>query len=280
MHDKIISLDGLPIMPDAARQLLYIRNDPHAGAYELAQIIEQDPALTAQVLRYANSPMFARRGDIDSIQAAVARVLGFDFVLHLALGMLVGSSMKTAPVKIAGMSLWEHAVYSAQLSQRLAEEMPMSHRPQPGVVYLAGLLHDIGHLMFAYLFPERMAEFSASINEHPEQTVLEREASLFEMSHAECGALLLDVWGLPQELVAAARYHHDCFFSGEHEAITRIVLLSDRLLMQIEQSDAEGVELPEQVIAALGLTQEQINRVWDGLLEQRDGLDAMVKLFA
>lgn len=94
IKSRIEALEQLPAMPGVARQIIQLRATPNAGVDALSKIVENDPSLAAQVLRYARSPLYAYRGKIDSVHTAIARVLGYDMVLNLALGIATAKPFK------------------------------------------------------------------------------------------------------------------------------------------------------------------------------------------
>ena len=94
LKDRIARLDRLPAMPDMPSRILAIRNDPNSTVDQLVTLVEQDLSLSAQTLRYANSSIFATRDKVVSLKDAIFRVLGYETVLHLALGYALGRVFK------------------------------------------------------------------------------------------------------------------------------------------------------------------------------------------
>lgn len=83
----------LPALPETAERIIHLRVDPNGDVSDLAQIVERDPSLAAQVVSWAASPYYSAPGKIKSIQDAIVRVLGFDMVLNLALGLALGKTV-------------------------------------------------------------------------------------------------------------------------------------------------------------------------------------------
>ena len=166
---RIEQIYELPPMPAVARRVLQLRNNPGASVAELAAIVELDPSLAAQVVRYAVSPFYAYRGKIGSIHDAITRVLGFDMVMNMALGLATGKSFRNPCDGPLGLhAFWQHAVYSATLVQALAKRMLPNARPQPGMAYLAGLLHNFGFLLLGHLFLPEFKLLNKLVIAHPE----------------------------------------------------------------------------------------------------------------
>ena len=141
-----------PAMPEAAPHLLRLRNDAHATIAGLGAILARDPGLGAQIVRYAGSAYYGYRGPVESIEQAI-RVLGFETVLNMALGMAAGRGLRIPPDGPIGLhAFWRHAVYSAALCQGLASLAPRQLGLQPGLAWLAGLLHNLGYLLLGQRF--------------------------------------------------------------------------------------------------------------------------------
>src|SRR5680860_108074 len=132
---KLEKLYRLPPMPALALRILRLTSNTDAAARELAELIEFDPSLTAQVMRYARSALFHYPGQINSVQEAVTRVLGFDRVAHIALGIASVRAFDVPRGGILGMdNFWRHSLYCAYLCQRMAPRCGADK----GLAYLCG----------------------------------------------------------------------------------------------------------------------------------------------
>jgi len=269
-------VDRLPAMPHNGEQLLRLSVNPYANANDLAAVIEQDPSLAAQVIRYANSPYYNYRGDVDSVHDAIARVLGFDMVMDVALGIAVGRAFRNPRSGPLGLdSFWRHAIYTAALVQRLGSLLPAAQRPRPGMAYLAGLLHNFGFLLLGHLFPDDFALINKAMEDRPQTPVAELEADLLGVSHQEIGAWLMEAWHMPDEVVIAMREHHNPDYRGPHANYAGLVLIANRLLSLVQLGDEPGQDLPRELLEMLGLTEDDVLYAFDGVMEGRGGLDYM-----
>ncbi|VAX00154.1 hypothetical protein MNBD_GAMMA20-1127, partial [hydrothermal vent metagenome] len=134
-------------MPEIAQALLKLANDPDGNLQDLVNIIEHDPSIAAQIMRYARSAFFAYGAEITSLQQAVTAVLGYDLSLDIAIGLSLGKAFNIPNFGPMGLyPFWRHAVYSAALCQRLSYCISGPQRLQPGMAFLAGLLHNFGVL--------------------------------------------------------------------------------------------------------------------------------------
>lgn len=281
LRSLIKDVNRLPPMPRIAQQIIRLASNPAASAKDLAKVVEIDPALAAQVMRYARSPLFGYQGEVDSIQTAISRVLGFDMVMNLALGLTTAKAVRIQRAGPYGQdSYWRHAVYSAALSQAIAAELPTQTRPKPGLAYLAGLLHNFGHLLMGHLAKKEFAKLNEFAITRPDIPVSEFESRLFDMDHCELGAWLLNDWGLNEEVVIATREHHHPNYDGPHANIVQIVDLSARMLKTHGMGDGAAGDMSPELLAKLNLTEVQALLVMNRVLEGCEGLNAMAQQMA
>lgn len=277
MKRRIEEIYELPSMPDIAARILELSKDDDASIIELSNIVETDPSLSAQTLRYANSSLFGCEGKIDSIQDAIVRVLGFDMAMNMALGVSVGKSFRNPVDGPLGMNeFWRHSVACATLMQKLSKLMPAAARPKAGMVYLAGLLHNFGFLLLGHLFqPEfYLLNKMAAVNPDTPITVLEqrvlgmgRARDVIEMGHAQMGAWLMEAWGLPDSVSITAREHHNETYSGEHKVYVNLVRMANRLLKRVGIGDDIDVEVSTSMYQELGLDEAKVLEVFDDMIE-------------
>jgi putative nucleotidyltransferase with HDIG domain len=202
IREAVGKLDALPSAARAYRELTEALSDPDVGLARVAAIVERDPAMSAKVLQLVNSAYFGLARRVTSIAQAMM-YLGSDTMKGLVLTSQVFSLIETRPV--AGLSverLQEHSLMTARLAKRLVAEPRMADE-----AFTAALLHDIGQIALAVSLRDRFAEIlrDARTSQRPIQDV---EYERLGVSHAEVGAYLLGVWGLPFPVVEAVAYHH------------------------------------------------------------------------
>ena len=155
--------------------------------------------------------------------------------------------------------------------------MPPKHRPERGLAYLSGLLHNFGHILLGHLFPPQFYLINRYIEANPGIRVEDVEHFVMGVTHQEIGAWLMKNWHMPDELIVAVRWHHQEEFWSKHSVYSNLVLLAGRLLKRIELGDAVNHELPESVLELLNLDEEKVNESFNQLLEERETLDLMSK---
>lgn len=266
MRETITQVKALPPLPGTALRILNLTADPQADAKKLAEIVEMDPLLTAQIVRWASSPMYGYRGKISSVQDAITRVLGFNFVMDLALGLAVLAPLK-APNdgQIGTRMFWIHALASTRLMAKLAAAMPISARPAPQALFLAALMHNIGFPLLGHRFPDEFSYLSNLIKANPTLMIFNLEIFAFGVNHAEIGAWLMNDWAMPRMVIDIVYHHHNPCYRGDHFQLNLLTFFSDCLLGQLGIGDAVNQICPDEVPGLLGLEES----VWRGVLEQQ-----------
>lgn len=267
----------LPAMPPMADKILKLRSDPNATAVDLAAVIEKDPSLAAQLIKWAQSPYYGYAGKITSIENAIIKVLGFDLVLNLALGLSLNRSMKVPLDGPLGLkAYWKSSIYAAALIENLIYEMPKTGRPIRGLAYLAGLLHNFGHLVLAELFPPQHFLLNRYLEVNPEISISEIEKHVLGVTHTQMGAWLLQNWGMPSEVLAAVKWHHEGDYSNEHAVYANLTCLAGRLLKRHNLGDAIEDSMIPAILESLSISETQAEAALEKLLSKREGLDSIV----
>ena len=195
-------LSRLPNLRPACLKLLSVSIESEDALSEFEAAFKLDPALTADLLITANSPLFGVRVPVQTIRHAVA-MLGLERVRSLALTISLHGYTRSNRWSGAIQTLWRHCMATAVIAEALGSA---GEKPVP-LLYTAGLTHDIGRLALFQISPEAYLqvlsrEFSGI------QEFLELEKFLFECSHDDAGAFLATAWGFPIALCDCIRFHH------------------------------------------------------------------------
>lgn len=279
--DKLQKLYRLPPMPALALKILKLTANTEATARELAELIEFDPSLTAQIMRYARSALFNYPGQINSVQEAVTRVLGFDRVAHIALGI---ASVRAFDVPRQGMlgmdSFWRHSLYCAFLCQRIASHC----NEDKSLAYLCGLLHNFGLLLVGHLFPSEFEELNTLREANPEVSMHSLEQQVFgagsgqdvlAVGHGAIGGILHRLWQLPDPVIKAAGMHQQFGYHGEHENYVLMVQLANGLLKERGIGDEFNPDDVPALADALGLGADAVATIGASIDEMAGELDAL-----
>ncbi|WP_194788720.1 HDOD domain-containing protein [Pseudomonas sp. UFMG81] len=258
----------IPPLADTAQKIIKLRVDPNASIDDITGVVETDPALAAQVVSWAASPYYASPGKIRSVEDAIVRVLGFDLVINLALGLALGKTLslpKDHPQQAT--PYWQQSIYTAAVIEGLTRAMPRAERPEAGLTYLAGLLHNFGYLLLAHVFPPHFSLICRHLEVNPHVCHSYVEQHLLGISREQIGAWLMKLWDMPDELCTALRFQHDPSYDGEYSAFPNLVCLAVRLLRARGIGSGPQDEIPDALLERLGLTRDKAEEVVNKVLE-------------
>ncbi len=198
-------LHSIPSVPPLYVELMQCVKSNEASIEKVSAIIQKDMGMTAKVLQLANSALGAS-GRIASAADAVV-YLGLDAIRTLLVTLHAFSEFQpTAAAHFSLQGLWRHSLETGALAERIIQTLPADSGAH-GQMRMIGLLHDVGRLVLAANLPEsfeRAYELAAEKKISP--WAAERE--VFGATHAEVGAYLIGLWGLPEQIVEAVAYHH------------------------------------------------------------------------
>ncbi|MEK6747781.1 MAG: HDOD domain-containing protein [Pseudomonadota bacterium] len=272
----IEEVDKLPPLPEAARQLLALKDDPHASARSVAAVIEHDPIIAGQLIRHAASPLFGVRSKIHCIQDAIT-VLGNKRVMDMAMALM---SVRGFRLPDSGplnqLWFWRHAIYTATLMQLLAEEITAHpHAPAPATAYATGLLHNIGVLVIGKVFPKEFTTINADRTAKPTLALIKIEEARLGATHAQVGMWLLRKWLLPPEFIVTAHEHHNARYKGEFRTYANLAFAANCLLARIDIGDADAADPPANLYYDLKLSAAAAQHALQRLAAARASLETL-----
>ena len=201
---ELEQLDDLPSPPAIVPRIIELLNDPDSDFQELIDLLANDPALVAKILKTANSAMYARRREVTNLAQAML-TLGHGVAATLALSFsLVTNLQKHAASGIDLRHYWRRSLLTAVVGRMLGTALKSGHKDE---LFLSGLLQDIGLLVLDKHSPERYSDMGDQVLEH--RTVIDREINDIGVDHAWIGAWLLEQWGLPEIICDSVRHSHD-----------------------------------------------------------------------
>lgn len=198
-------LDSLPSLPALYIEIMNELQSSDSSIKKIGEIISMDLAMTAKILQLVNSAYFGLPRHIASPEQAVF-LLGLDTIKSLVLSIQVFSrfKLKNLPEDFQ-TQLWNHSMMTAQASKTIARQ----ERQEQAVIdnsFMAGLLHDSGKLVMASCFAGQYSDVVCL--PCAKMSLPDREKEIFDVTHAEAGAYLMGLWGLPNPIIEAIAFHH------------------------------------------------------------------------
>jgi putative nucleotidyltransferase with HDIG domain len=198
------AVDGMPAFPKSVQKILELTRDVNCSPKDLVQVIDKDPVVTVKVLRVVNSAYYSLPKQITSINHAVV-YLGFNTIKNLALSIAaIGMLPASNAAGFDGAQYLIHSLSTAAIAKQLALRLDDA---DPMDCFIAGLLHDFGKVVFAQFMPSefRKALETSQWNESSLHLALR---DVIGADHAVVGAMLVEKWRFPADLVETIRYQY------------------------------------------------------------------------
>lgn len=206
---ELSRIDDLPVMAPVFSEIERLSRDPKATTEEYSAVIELDVAITSQLLRLSNSAAFSFSRKITSITDAI-NLLGLRTVVNFVRTLsVIGSFRKYSRTPFPAQEFWLHAIACGVTARTLAANPAIQKSLPPGAIdpFMAGMVHDIGKMVFGYFFTD-LFQLVMDTAQAQGKTLYEIEADVLGITHAEVGSALATRWQLPESLSAVVGGHH------------------------------------------------------------------------
>lgn len=200
--DLVAGVVELASPPDVYVRVTELLDEPASGAADLATVLEKDPGLTARLLKVVNSAFYGFPSQISTVSRAVT-IIGVRELRDLILATAVLDTFSGLPNDIVTMdSFWRASLRCAVLSRVLASRQQREIEP----IFVAGLLHEVGHLIMYRKLPE-LARETLLRQRYAGIDLYRAEREIFGFDYAAVGAELMRLWKLPPLLEGVVRHH-------------------------------------------------------------------------
>jgi putative nucleotidyltransferase with HDIG domain len=253
----VSELDALPSVPTLYLEMMKELQSADPSIRKAGEIISRDPGMAAKILQLTNSAFFGLRRSVSNPADAVA-YLGLDRIQHLFLALQAFSQFVPRAEGAFSMDLlWEHSLSTAALAKTIAEKEGGSKETVQDA-FTAGLLHDIGKLMLACRLADKHME-TVELARKTAVPLWVAEQQILSITHAEIGAYLLGLWGLPDGIIEAVGYHHRPADSGNEVFCALTALhLADCCNTNLSQMDLPAPQLDAKYLSGV-LQKSEIN---------------------
>jgi len=262
-REIVKEINELPQFPENIVQLQKMIDDPESEITDISRNIAMDMSLTADLLKIVNSAQYMLSKKVDSITEAV-KLVGLRGLKNLLY------SYGTQKILKSGLKeLWNHANRTAFYAYTLAKGY-IKKKELLDDVYIGGILHDIGKIIFFNAHPKLVGKISelAKAREIGKDIF---EALSDGLNHAEIGALIAEKWNFPEDLIMSIRYHHEpnSAPSDKWETVSTIYLAN--CMANYEEQELAFEQISKTVLKRFGIsTEEQFNILLNKLTENFD----------
>lgn len=222
--ETIVLITGdLPAMPHVANMAMQRLSDPDVSPGELHDIISQDQALAARLLRIANSSCYARSRIVKTIREAVV-IIGFNTIKSIVISCVMHDFFKS--FGLAEKFIWEHSLGNAIICKAIARRIGYSKLDE---AFLAGLLHDVGKVVLYIKLPQQTMSIFQKVYRNPHIPCYLLEQEILGFTHAQVGGLLAEKWNFHSDIVEAIASHHQPEQAQINTIFAHIVCMADSL---------------------------------------------------
>ncbi len=265
---KKLKTEGyLPPLPDVLIALQKLMDDPDCDVEDVRRLISSDPVLSARIITMANSALFGGGRDLaQDIEDAIVR-LGVGAVLELCYTVELPGCIKV-PQTFGQTRFWKHGLAVAILSRELGSKV-LTDQEELDSCYLAGLVHDIGLLVYDYLAPEQFNQFLITTDFHASDQSLEAlETNFFGINHSELGAAYLkEWWPVSEKAVGAVKSHgRGGLTKDQTPNLTHVVSTANQISNKYglgHPLETRYKSIDDSYLEALNMSQEEMDELVD-----------------
>lgn len=253
---------NIPALPNIVTEALRLLNNKNTSNQQLIDIISKDQAFVAKVLAVANSPIYALRREVSTLDFAIM-VLGYTEIRHIVVVISFLESFKNKNDKYFNQNaFWLHSLLTANIAKNIATELKYA---KSGEAFVAGFLHDFGiSIIHRYFQSSYMSIYDMVMNRGVSYTVAEK--IVLGMTHAEVAKYLMDKWNFPASIKTAAAFHHIPSAATENIMMAGIIHIADYLSKKIKMEENiwdHDMEIEDGVYNILEINSDELSRIME-----------------
>ncbi|WP_054701798.1 HDOD domain-containing protein [Desulfosarcina cetonica] len=225
---KIDKLEPVPII---IHKVLALANDPEAPLSELMRVVERDPAITANLLKTANSAYLGLAVKVDSVQQAVS-MLGQQQVVEMVLSQNLSGNLDRAQAGygLAKGDLWRQSLAVAMVARTLAKQRDLMSLP---AIYTAALLKDIGKVILHEYVADKLDTIQRLVSDRG-MSFVEAEKDVLGMDHTALGGIIAKQWNFSPHMIYMIENHHLANLASRNDPATATLYLADMVAMMVD----------------------------------------------
>jgi putative nucleotidyltransferase with HDIG domain len=258
----LLKVESFPSMPETGSKLLVLLKDQKTTVPEIEKILRNDPGLTTNILKLANSAFFGLPSKVASVRQAFI-ILGAKRCIELVIATCMFSVMDEAidGYELPPGELWQHSIAVSTTAEALVKYKKISESEN---IFTSALLHDLGKLVLGQFVKEELKKIKSIVSSGVPQEIAEH--MVLGTDHAEIGAQILRQWSFPQDVVSAVRFHHNPETIRNGSIHIDIVYLANWLCRKYETStedESQLASLSPAFIKRLGIERYELDLISD-----------------
>ncbi len=268
------NIRNLPTPPIVFSQIQKVLHNPNTSAIDIASILQEDPAMSAKVLKLTNSAYYGLTREVESVRQAVV-IVGLEAIRNLVLSASVmGMFSKDQIDQDFQDYFWRHSLGTAVAAKLISYSLKAKIGFDAEGGFSASMLHDIGKMVVSVFMLEdnnKIKELKLARHGQPDYVV---EEEILGYNHAQIGVALVEKWKLPSKLAEGVKYHHfPQLCESEDNSLPYLIHLANYLSKYTfdyneEEEDSFIEPLQEGVLEYLGIDLEELNGLSDRLRDE------------
>lgn len=277
--EEILNLvKHIPSFPKVAHRVLAMVEEPNVKAHDLAEVIQYDQAITANVLKICNAAYFGLPRKVSSLDEALV-VIGHDILKDI---IITSSAARFYKGKVGegydlGQGdLWKHSIATGIMGRLL---VPYIKDVDPASAFTAGLLHDIGKRILSSFVAD---DFNRIVKKVAEEkiTFVQAELDCIGITHAELGGMILEKWNFSDDMVMAVKQHHEPD-ALQKEALTAVISLSNSMVVSLGIGvgvDGLATRVKGEALISYGIGDREMDMVMAELVTEMEKAEEMLTI--
>ncbi len=265
-------INNLPTPPMVFSQIQKVLNNPNTSAFDIAAILQEDPAISAKVLKLTNSAYYGLPNEVESVKQAVV-IVGLEAIKNLVLSASVFDAFSSEQLDKEYQDLfWRHSLGTAFASRLLAHKLKAKATFDAEAAFSGGMLHDIGKMVISVYMSDEASKIAELKKQKSDTSDHAIEEEVLGYNHMQIGALLGKEWKLPQKLIEAVSFHHYPQINESDNNLPYLICLANYLTHLTFDYDPEvnnHIEpIEEGVFTFVGTTRDDLIDCTDMLREE------------
>lgn len=282
VDNAVREISQIAMLPEITIRIIELVEDPASTANDLHQVIANDPALCARILKVVNSSFYGLPGQIGSINRAIV-LLGLNAVKNVAISASLAKLFRGGQLSphFSARDLWTHSVACATACKVIAETIKSASADE---AFLAGLVHDLGIMVEMQYDRQKLIEVIDRVKPDAEGTpggdMLEVETEILGANHQDFGHGLAQKWKFPASLVNVVSAHHDPMsMPEESRKLPALTYVADRIAGRLEgafRMDLPSLDIDPAILEVIGLSPDKIEAIYERVVQEVEDVKAML----